>query len=130
MTPSHEEARRLLRLARRDHAACHALINAPDVAIEIALFHAQQAVEKSLKAVMCFKQLEFRRTHDLEELAGQLTDADCRPPVDALLLRRLTPYAVEYRYDDEPAMLMDGDQAVMVMATLIAWAEQQVKDLR
>lgn len=84
-------------------------------------------MERSLKAVMCFKQLEFRRTHDLEELAGQLTDADGRPPMDALVLRRLTPYAVEYRYDDEPAMLMDGDQAVEVMATLITWAEQQVK---
>lgn len=50
MAPSHEEAHRLLRLARRDHAACHALINAPDVAIEMALFHAQQTMEKFLKA--------------------------------------------------------------------------------
>ena len=30
----------------------------------------QQAAEKALKAVMCLHGLEFRRTHDLEALAG------------------------------------------------------------
>ena len=42
----------------------------------------QQAAEKALKAVMCLHGLEFRRTHDLEALAGLLRDIDVAPPVD------------------------------------------------
>ena len=30
-------------------------------------FHAQQALEKALKAVLTIKHIDFRRTHDLEE---------------------------------------------------------------
>ncbi len=72
MTPQREEAQRLLRLARRDQAAMQVLLGAPGVAVAVAFFHAQQAAEKTLKAVMCLEALEYRRTHDLEELAGQL----------------------------------------------------------
>ena len=50
MTPQHEEASRLLRLARRDHAAFDALIAASGVPAAVALFHAQKAVEKALKS--------------------------------------------------------------------------------
>jgi HEPN domain-containing protein len=35
-------------------------------------FHAQQAVEKSLKAVLFERQMGFGKTHDLEWLAGLL----------------------------------------------------------
>ena len=79
MTPQREEAQRLLRLARRDQAAMQVLLGAPGVAVAVAFFHAQQAAEKTLKAVMCLEALEYRRTHDLEELAGQLADAGCLP---------------------------------------------------
>ena len=65
-TPQREEAVRMLRLARRDQAALVALLNAPEVALPVALFQAQQAAEKTLKAVMCLLGLEYRRTHDLE----------------------------------------------------------------
>ena len=75
MTPRREEAARLLRLARRDESALVALLDAPQVALPVALFHAQQAAEKTLKAVMCLQGVEHRRTHDLEELAARLTDA-------------------------------------------------------
>lgn len=79
MTPQREEAARLLRLAGRDQAAFVALIGAPGVSAAVAFFHAQQAAEKALKAVMCLHALEYRRTHDLEELAGQLADAGQAP---------------------------------------------------
>lgn len=87
MTPQREEAARLLRLARQDQAAFSALLGAPGVAVAVAFFHAQQAAEKALKAVMCLRALEYRRTHDLEELAGQLADAGCRPTVEEAELR-------------------------------------------
>ena len=82
MTPQREEANRFVRLAKRDQAAFAALLNATTVDPAVACFHAQQAAEKALKAVMCLHGLEFRRTHDLEALAGLLRDIDVAPPVD------------------------------------------------
>ncbi|PJB41305.1 MAG: hypothetical protein CO105_14025 [Comamonadaceae bacterium CG_4_9_14_3_um_filter_60_33] len=70
MTPQREEANRFVRLAKRDQAAFSALLNATTVDPAVACFHAQQAAEKALKAVMCLHGLEFRRTHDLEARAG------------------------------------------------------------
>lgn len=125
MTPQRDEAQRMLRLARRDQAAFAALLVAPGVALSVALFHAQQAAEKALKAVMCLRGLEYRRTHDLEELAAQLADAGCRPAVDEAELSRLTPYAVEYRYDDEAPQLLTGAAAQAIVASLLAWADTQ-----
>ena len=125
MTPQREEAARMLRLARRDQAAFNALLAAPGVAASVAFFHAQQAAEKALKSVMCLHGLEYRRTHDLEELVGQLTDAGCGSVINEADLRRLTPYAVEYRYDDEAPQLLTGVQAQTIVASLLAWADAQ-----
>lgn len=122
MTPQLEEAQRLLRLAYRDQAAFDALLNAPGVDPAVACFHAQQAVEKALKAVMCARDLEYRRTHDLEELAGRLVDAGLRLPVEVAALRRLTPYGVRFRYDDEPMPLLTGSEAEQMVSATLTWA--------
>jgi HEPN domain-containing protein len=64
-------------------------------------FHCQQAVEKFVKAYLVRHQVEFRKTHDLDELLN-LTDS-----VDPSLSREigscawLTPYGVEFRYPGE-----------------------------
>ncbi len=126
MTPQREEAARLLRLAKRDQAAMQALLGAPGVPVAVAFFHAQQAAEKALKAVMCLHALEYRRTHDLEALAGQLADAGCVPSVGEAELRLLSPYAVEYRYDDESPELLTPAQAVAIVAAVLAWAQSQI----
>ena len=109
-----------MRLARRDQAAFDALIAAPLVPAAVALFHAQQAVEKSLKSVMCLYGLSFRRTHDLEQLASQLADAGHAAPVGESDLSRLTPYAVEYRYDDDAPELLSGEQASAIIESVMA----------
>lgn len=126
MTPQREEAERFLRLAKRDQAAFVALLNAAAVDPAVACFHAQQAAEKSLKAVMCLHGLEYRRTHDLEALAGMLRDVDIAPSVDEHELRCLTPYAVEFRYDDEAIHLISGDAAGRLVGSLLAWAEEEI----
>ena len=115
----------MLRLARQDQAAVAALLGAPGVTVAVALFHAQQAAEKAPKGVMFLRGREYRRTHDLEELAGQLADAGCGPAVGEADLRRLTPYAVEYRYDDEVPQLLTGAQAQAILVALLAWADAQ-----
>ncbi len=122
MTPQLEESQRLLRLAHRDRKAFEALLQATDVDPAVACFHAQQAVEKALKAVMCFRDLEYPRTHDLEELAGRLEKAGLQPPIEDAALRRLTPYAVRFRYDDEPISLLSGSEAKQIVYGILTWA--------
>ena len=127
MTPQREEAARLLRLARRDAVAMTALLDAPEVPLAIALFHAQQSVEKVLKAIMCLHALDYRRTHDLEELAARLADVGQTCNVPVIDMRRLTPYAVEYRYDDEAPHLLQPEHARAIVATIFDWGDDQMR---
>jgi HEPN domain-containing protein len=95
MTPFSEEAERLLRLARRDYQTCAILGSHPEAQIAPICFHAQQCVEKSLKAALTARQVYFRYTHDLSELTNLLTGAGITPPFTAAELHRCrtsTPY--------------------------------------
>ncbi|MDP2827234.1 MAG: HEPN domain-containing protein [Sulfuricellaceae bacterium] len=126
MTPQLEEAERLFRLARRDQVAFEALLNASGVDLALACFHAQQAAEKALKAIMCLHGLEYRRTHDLEELAAKLTGAGFTPPISEAQFSRLTPYAVEFRYDDDVIHLVTGSEAAQLLFSLLAWVGDEI----
>ncbi len=64
-------------------------------------FHSQQAVEKSIKAYLIRYQIEFRKTHDLDELLTLVDskDSSFRNEVGSCVW--LTPYGVEFRYPGE-----------------------------
>jgi len=66
-----------------------------------ALFHCQQAVEKTLKAWLAWHDRPFRKTHDLGELGAQAVVLD--PSLEPLLRRAapLTEYAWQFRYPGE-----------------------------
>ena len=128
MTPQLEEAQRMLRLARRDQIACAALLRVEGLELAVACFHAQQATEKALKAVMCLRGIEYQRTHDLEELAGKLTDAAVAIPVGQDELAALTPYAVQFRYDEEVVNLISGQEAEALVARVLAWADAKISE--
>lgn len=69
---------------------------------ETVSFHAQQAVEKALKALLIRHQIEFERTHNLAELL-RLAEPIARDVATALAdCPLLTPYAVEARYPGGP----------------------------
>ena len=78
-------------------------------------FHAQQAVENILKAWISAVGLEYKNTHDLEELLGIIRSAPDELTTPAgVELRWLTEYAVKYRY--EGAVLeMDDPQVLFRM---------------
>lgn len=61
-------------------------------------FHAQQSIEKALKAVLSSSSVAFRRTHDLAELLDLITDHRLPSPPFADFLDELNPFAVEVRY--------------------------------
>jgi HEPN domain-containing protein len=82
---------------------------------DTACFHAQQCVEKYLKAMLIFCGTQFPKTHDIERLVGLL-------PQDVLSSwaleeqRRLTQYATVTRYPGayEPITLREARRAVRI----------------
>lgn len=121
-SPEHVEyAELLLRRAEEDLRACRVLAEASDIADSAVGFHAQQAVEKALKAAIVLAEDELPRSHDLEMLAEQ---AACRAPLPEELagVKWLTPWGVAMRYD-EPTDALDRDAAVAAAASACQWAK-------
>ena len=93
-----EHAREMLILAQRDFKALQGMLDAETFADEIFGFHAQQAVEKALKAWLTLVGVEYPRTHDLEELL-ELLEEHAEPILEAFYdLVDLTDFAVQFRY--------------------------------
>lgn len=110
--PAQEEVERWLRYAREDLDAADVILEHGSVP-RVACFHAQQAVEKSLKASLIFSGIGFRKTHDLESLASTLPEG-WSAGEDAASLADLTVWAVEPRYpgDLPEATKEDAESAV------------------
>ncbi len=88
----------LLGLARDDDFAARSLLPVEGVADAILGFHAQQAVEKSLKAVLASADVQFPYTHDLDGLIELCRGHGLEVP-DALEdADQLSPYGVRMRY--------------------------------
>lgn len=126
MTPQLEEALRLLRLARRDQEVFLIIAAAGGNTHAAAGFHAQQAVEKALKALLCANDLDYPRTHDLETLAERLTASPDALPFSATRLRPLTPYAVDFCYDDEAASLLSEPEMRALVADVLDFASEKL----
>ncbi len=79
----------LLTAAERDQQAFEKLAEDPSLHDSLCGFHAQQAVEMALKAVLAHTGVIFRRTHDLAELLDLLEDSDIASPPHADALDEL-----------------------------------------
>ena len=64
-------------------------------------FHAQQAIEKTLKAFLAYHHREIPRTHDLELLQKLCLEMQDIPSLRNIDLSQTTDYAVMLRYDIE-----------------------------
>ena len=130
MTPSLEEAQRFLGLARADIDAFLLLAANPQIRRAIAFFHGQQAVEKCLKATLLVCGVDFRHTHDLIELAGDVEEAGVTLPCSTEQLLTLNPFAVELRYDDQVIPRLSNEEATKIVMKTLAWAEAMVNASR
>lgn len=85
-----------------------------------AAFHAQQAAEKYLKALLVWHQIEFKKIHDIAALLRLASRAN--PDIADLLkdAENLTPYGVEYRYPgDYPHVTVDHVQEALRIASQV-----------
>ena len=90
---------------------------------EVVGFHCQQTVEKYLKALLTFYQVEFPKTHEIERLLVLVSGAN-REAADALSgAKWLGPFGVDIRYPGDAAEMLPGDE---VKAIEIARLAKQV----
>lgn len=94
-------------------------------------FHAQQAGEKSLKAVLLACDQDAPRTHDLAFLMDALPKTVKVPPA-LLALPTLNKYAVQHRYpgQDTPVTRRDWLKAVLLARETLDWATATLARLR
>lgn len=123
-----EQARILLRKARQDAVIVSRAVEDAEIADEIVGFHAQQACEKCMKAVLSAQGIPYRRTHDLQELYDLLSDNAVPMPGELQELVAWSPFAVAYRYEDWQDMeSVDRQRAEYLVQTVIAWSDSEVE---
>ena len=117
MTPNeylNDETRQWLAKAYSDLRAAEVALGA-DLA-EVAVYHCQQAAEKTLKAFLVFRQEPFRKTHNLKELGQACLALDPNLPSSVVESFHLTEYAWIFRYPGSPRDLEAGEAETALRA--------------
>lgn len=87
-------------VVRAEHdlaTALHTLTIRKDCPTDIVCFHAQQCVEKYLKALLVYHQVDFPKTHDIEKILS-LMPAGVSVALSKVETDVLTQYATAGRY--------------------------------
>lgn len=128
-----ETAQRLLAKAKDDQYILAHLADDTSAPMWPLGFHAQQAVEKLLKAVLAVHGVEYPLTHNIAMLLAKLDQQELGRPPDADELPRLTPFGVALRYDDieeTEDVTLDCTWARLCVDRTRAWAEAQVAGMQ
>ncbi len=111
---------RWLRYAEEDLITAETYLKDPRVPPRQSCWHAQQAAEKALKAVLIFLQIDFRRTHDLNVLRDLLPKSWQLKTV-LPNLEDLNQWAVAARYPDDLREATEADASEAVEQARAVW---------
>jgi HEPN domain-containing protein len=120
-------AKQLLQRAGDDEAAAKAMLHVGSVTDVIVGMLAQQAVEKSIKAVLSFNAVKFPFVHDIGRLATLANDTGAPLPDDLREAHRLTAYAENLRYDADDPKLVDRETAQHWATAAVQWARSTIE---
>lgn len=109
--------------ARSDEVVLEKLLQDHEVPDDVLGFHAQQAIEKLLKAALAAAGVPPPRVHDLARLVALADEAGLAPPPAAREARRLGPWAVEFRYDDSLGEPLDREWARSTVVAVREWTD-------
>ncbi len=99
----------------------------PDYSDTIA-FHCQQAVEKYIKAIMVYKEIEFQRSHDLIYLLELLSSVSEISKDRYKKAVSLNGYSVQIRYPDKIVKLTreELEDAIAISQEFRTFAIEQI----
>jgi HEPN domain-containing protein len=119
---SRELALLLVRKAESDEAILDKLLDDVDIPDDALGFHAQQAIEKRLKAVLAFHGVTFDRTHSLAYLTSLLEHHGIELPAGRDEIEGLTPWAVAARYEDRFDEVLDRSAVREQLSAVRDWS--------
>lgn len=124
-----ERAGGLLKLAEQDLDAFDVLLKSDKIHDRTLGFHAQQAVEKSLKAWLALLGVDYPFTHDLDALFSLIEDSSVLLAHDFRDLQMLTPFAVQFRYltEEEAVCRFDRERVLQRASELVAFVKELAK---
>lgn len=122
-----DHAQLLMEKAAGDEKILFRLIDEDDIPDDGLGFHAQQAVEKMIKAVLAHNEVSYERTHNIAYLLNLLDEADIPKPDRATDLPNLSPWAAELRYSRRPEDVPDRPEMRSLVEGTKAWAESQLR---
>jgi hypothetical protein len=128
--PPHDRldlARVLLARAIDDETLVRKVCSDADVADSIVGFHAQQAAEKLIKAVLAARGVTFAKSHALSYLIGLVEENHIEAPDELSEADVLSPWAVEFRYEGEEPPALDRSAALVLVARLRTWTEREIE---
>lgn len=120
-------ARVLLARAIDDETLIRKVSRDTDIADAIVGFHAQQAVEKLIKAVLAVRGVAFMKSHALSYLIGLIEENGIEAPEGLAEADVLSPWAVEFRYEGEEPPALDRSAALTLVGQIRTWAENEIK---
>jgi HEPN domain-containing protein len=117
-----------MRHARSDMAIARMVEN-DEIAPEIIAFHAQQAVEKALKALLIQRQVDFPRTHVIGVLIGLCKECGYKIEENLEEATTLSRYAVASRYPRETDLItrQEAKIAADLAKQVLDWSENQIQ---
>ena len=115
-----EDTRAWLVKARGDLAKARHAMTAEEPFRDDAVYHCQQAIEKSMKSLLTWHDVPFRKTHSLEELGRQciVIDQSLQVLVDQAV--PLSEYAWKFRYPGEEELPTEAETEEALIITQAA----------
>ena len=134
MNRSRELAEVLMHKARGDASMLGVLMKNPRMPDWGVGFHAQQAVEKALKAVLGALGVNYTYTHNIGLLLQMLLESGHSVPPDGEDLSELTPFGALERYggqseEPEPPPSIDRSWALGAVRRTLEWAQESLDRL-
>jgi HEPN domain-containing protein len=132
MAPPTTPAQAFLAKAREDLRQVSKNKDDAETSVEQFGFFCQQAVEKSLKAVLTFRAIRFRKGHDIATYLDLLRAGGVAYPMELDEATALTPFAAELRYDfllpeELDVTPFDREAAARLAGLAVEWASSLVK---
>jgi HEPN domain-containing protein len=130
--PELEVALVFLRKAQQDLVAVKKWLTDFDISDEIIGFHIQQAIEKSLKAILLRQSVDYPHTHNLRLLLDLCHGSGIEIPTEFLKVDVFNRFAVQWRYDLLPSTMpsaLDREAAYDLAHHVWRWANEFVMGL-